>query len=112
MDTKVSKELSNIELDKWPGMVVVGEQVSEAQAGIILLQTDYHILPHSQHGEDETWFKAMYAAAGYGWVYRDYNYDSENACSEDMRKRISSLDIQYLHNDRINSSWIGGLHDT
>jgi hypothetical protein len=105
---------------KWPRLLVVGENVTEQQADEILIRTnEWGWL----HGNDRAWSAAVEHVAGtYGrpgevdkapgedhdaWVVRwRAQMDQMRAWEE----RIGVLQLSYLSNEQVMSSWIGGPH--
>jgi hypothetical protein len=89
------------DLTKWPRLIVVGKKVTETQANEILLRTDSWWLSTN----DKRWQAAIYELAGiptnpeYGWPQ-----------PSDFTREINALQLHYLHNEQIVSSWIGGPH--
>lgn len=113
------KELFAKGLPKWPALLVVGETVTKEQAWEILiktarltyLSTNNHKMRHKIY---EYIFKVkLDASKHYHSVYDVFNYDHVK-----YNEEIAKLEkfgyigdkLEYLHNDRILSSWIGGPH--
>ena len=94
-------DLYSVDLPKWPAMVVVGQDVSEAQAAEVILRTD--IAPNfSLAGNNKS-----YAA-----LLQDlFPFKGEDfAQVREFKKKHGILDLEYLTNRRIISSWVGGPH--
>ena len=91
------------DLDKWPRLLVVGKPVTPEQANDILIRTDSWILCLN----DRAWAKAAYRAAGV--VLAHYGMPGLEEL-RDFRARMGVLDLAYMANARIGSSWIGGPH--
>ena len=90
-------------LDKWPRLLVDGAPVSQAQAKDILIRTDSWVLCTNDKG----WERTVYRAAGIPLAQHGMpGWDELKA----FRARMGVLDLSYLHNARIASSWIGGPH--
>lgn len=93
-----------MELTKWPRLLVAGDAVSEDQADDILVRTDGWYMATN----DRSWQATVYRIAGievddrYGWP--------ATAALQDFRTRARVLDLSYLNNSQIASSWIGGPH--
>lgn len=88
------------DLTKWPRLLVVGESVTHEQANEILIRTNNWWY---QHTNDHVWNVVVAQSAhlktddiGYLVVTREF------------RDEIGALNLQYLNNDWIGSSWIGG----
>lgn len=117
-----NKEYFNLDLPKWPGVLVIGDPISRDQAAEIIIRTDdlYFssndrefekllnneiygvesdtlnltdaITEHVLHGiKGTSWEKA--------WAYKDQKV-----------KDLGVLNLSYMKNSRILSSWIGGPH--
>jgi hypothetical protein len=119
-------DLLNIGLIKWPALVVKGESVTEDQAKEILIRTDSMYL----HCNDDEW-NSLINGKLYGVDPKllSGRYDSVD---EELRKKhniyekdytslwnikdlykgeVGIIDgLEYLHNNRIASSWVGGAH--
>jgi hypothetical protein len=98
----------NVSWPKWPGLLVVGEKISEEQAAEILLKTQNWFLLDTISQESLLYkeLKKIYVSS----------FPEEDRISDiDMdfdiiEQKIQPLEVNYLSNDRIYSSWIGGLH--
>lgn len=86
---------------KWPAMIVVGEKVTKDQAKEILIRTDRHRLDFSYAGNDHNYRKQLEACLP---------KSPEQDFKESLCKSYGVLELEYLSNDRIVSSWIGGPH--
>lgn len=94
---------------KWPGLLVVGEKISEEQAADILLKT-------------QSWYSLEYDISKDSLLYKELkkiyvsSFPEEDRISDIpmnfdiIEQKIQPLELNYLSNDRISSSWIGGLH--
>jgi hypothetical protein len=82
--------------------LVVGEPVTEEQANEILIRT----MPYSLFTNDKDWERQVCEVLGVGREpkYGMPSHDSLKAARESLR----CLDLHYLENWRIASSWIGG----
>lgn len=97
------------DLTKWPRLLVLGEPVTREQANEILVRTDDWWMGTN----DRAWEQAVYALAAevghpgspYGGSVTDH-FPAVMAWQE----RLGILDLHYLDNRRIASSWIGGPH--
>ena len=104
---KASDEL----LTKWPRLVVAGESVTEKQANEILIRTD----SMRWHTNDRDWSRTVSQITGVpqlDWqVKRDVqDIGSVLEAQVEARHRLGYIDLQYLSNHRIASTWIGGPH--
>lgn len=91
------------ELTKWPRLLVVGQPVTRQQANEILVRTNYWYLSTNDH----EWRREVYYLI-------DMPTDTYGRPSwqdvEAFHKSINVLDLEYLGNRQIASSWIGGPH--
>lgn len=97
------------DLTKWPRLLVVGESVTREQANEILIRTDDWWFGTNDHA----WEQAIYSVAGeYGHPGSPYSGQAVGhyAAARAWQERLGVLDLHYLENKRIASSWIGGPH--
>jgi len=120
-----NKEFFQKGLPKWPALVVDGHSVTAEQAAEILIRTNTYIT------SNETEFVSQAKALIYGLTLDDPSeYDADVKAIEKIlgvsaegpgwnkifeyreakEKELGVLDIYYLSNHRICSSWIGGPH--
>ncbi|WP_157253151.1 hypothetical protein [Nonomuraea typhae] len=104
------------DLTKWPRLLVVGETVTREQANEILIRTD----GLSPCINDRAWARTVkdlatefgrppaydYSRMGEEPGSRREHYEADQA----WRARMGLLDLHYLGNSRIASSWLGGPH--
>jgi len=122
MSKKALADLPNVNLNKWPAMIVHGEKVTTEQAAEILIRTDSHIPKPSSNTHDYDkqvcrLFGVPYNGCGGEkdpWPPYDKAPDGfyrENwKALERLEKRMKTIPLGYLNNSRIVSSWIGGPH--
>lgn len=91
-------------LPKWPEMRVSGTRVSAEQAQEIIIRTDSFFDWGSCN--DKEWCKALGEVMGVEWA--DYHLDWEGL--KKASERVGHLRLNYLSNDQIASSYIGGPH--
>jgi hypothetical protein len=91
-----------MELTKWPRLLVEGEPVTEQQANEILIRTNSWFLSSN----DRAWEELVYELAGIERTGQFGYPDRESLAA--FRERAKVLDLSYLDNERIVSSWIGG----
>ena len=117
------EEFFNLDLPKWPALLVVGKPVTREQAMEIILRTDdlyfssndrsfnkllneyfydIEITDESYGGDSKAIAKKLNVAENDYHPIWDYR--------EQKSSEIKSLDLHYLSNSRIVSSWIGGAH--
>ena len=105
------------DLTKWPRLLVVGENVTREQANEILIRTDNW----SPCTNDKAWETAVCALGDeYGmpvnapWRLKPGEYSERwreiEARRQASRERLGILELHYLGNARIASSWFGGPH--
>lgn len=120
------QDFFNIGLPKWPALVVVGQPVTRSQAMEILIRTDplwfssndnafnrqlneffYDLkLPSTRYGAED---KAIKLKLGLdpdakGVWNQVYEY------KENYKEAVGQLDLEYLTNEQVVSSWVGGPH--
>lgn len=100
--------VSVTEYTKWPRLLVVGDDVTSEQANDILVRTDDWWI----HTNDTAWETAVNAI---GEEYGMPVYSARLGGGPDLwremaarKQRMGVLDLHYLENARIASSWIGG----
>lgn len=93
-------------LDKWPRLIVVGEAVTEEQAMEIIIRTQHLYYFHSN---DKAWQNLVETAFGVRDIeeFRG-NYQNWQKLMDARKAELGTLDLEYLTNARIISSWIGG----
>jgi hypothetical protein len=99
--------IEDIELPKWTGLLVVGDSVTVEQAEEIIIRT-------SDWGYDLFNNDKSFLNNEIKNIYRESlpieELISEVKLDEDIfYQKIDHLSLSYLDNDRIDSSWIGGL---
>lgn len=109
----IKDKADEISLPKWPAMVVKGRNVTPLQAAEIIIKTDSHLPDFKYAGNDDNLAKQMNALFGIPWQeHGDKNFD-HNLFWETKQKltnKLGHLEIGYLTNDRIISSYVGGPH--
>lgn len=95
---------------KWPALIVKGERVTRDQAAEILIRTNCWPCSSNSHEKDA----AFNAIAGLPVRPENSAFPGEwgkhwnalqNRCEE-----LGVLRLDYLHNARLTSSWVGGAH--
>lgn len=119
------KEFFELGLPKWPALAVVGKAVTQEQAFEILIRTDYLYFSSNDREFDKQLNEAMFDVQIENAVHdslrdaicKKLGLDPKgNVWNEvDDYKRpflesVKKLDLEYLHNSQIVSSWIGGPH--
>lgn len=107
--------ICNTDLGKWPLLVVKGDPVTREQANDILIRTNswWHFFTN-----DKGWGRKVADIVGFPIEPDYYAIDDMDkrmpmikaymAEMEAFRKEIGVLDLEYMHNARIASAWIGG----
>lgn len=107
--TVEDENILNVGLPKWPAMVVVGENVTHFQAAEILLRTDYHFPDFSYAGNNKHHRNELMKLVGAG-DSDEMDWRELMDKMTEFRTRVKKVDLEYLNNDQIMSSWIGGPH--
>lgn len=104
-------------LPKWPALLVEGEMVSSDQAAEILIRTgQWPVMTN-----DKRWERTIANLSGsYPSSYRVHGgmpQEAQTAAYEDwdeanyvFKEKYGVLDLNYLTNERVASSWVGGAH--
>lgn len=100
--------IEDIELPKWPGLLIIGDSVTKDQAAEILIRTNDWYGFFNNH-------KNNFLLDEIKKIYKETlpveELISEIKIDEDIfNNKINKLLLNHLHNDRIDSSWIGGLN--
>lgn len=113
----MDQSLFKIALPKWPLLVVLGKPVSIDQAEEIILRTDYYVTyPQSNDKKfDREYCKLINRPLNYENGHKVHpngtkTHVIQSETDQKFLKKINSLDIYCLRNQRINSSYIGGRH--
>lgn len=117
------QEFFDLDLPKWPALLVVGKPVTREQAMEIILRTDDLYFSSNDHS-----FNKLLNEYFYDIEVTDEYYGGENKAiakklnieendyksiwnyKDQKNSEIKSLNLEYLQNSRIVSSWIGGAH--
>ena len=128
-ETMANKDFFERGLPKWPALIVTGKAVTKEQASEIIIRTN----GDSSCNDNE--FSNRVAELIYDVKIPDHlihNYDQVNTAIEkklgieegeerekwskvwgyrdEKRAELEIIELSYLHNSRICSSWIGGPH--
>jgi hypothetical protein len=116
-------EFFELNLPKWPALLVVGKPVTREQAMEIILRTDDLHFSSNDHSFDkllnEYFYEIEIADSSYGGsskaIAKKLNIEEKEYkliwdYEEQKNSEIKSLNLSYLQNSRIVSSWIGGAH--
>jgi hypothetical protein len=99
--------MEDMEWPKWPKLLMVGETVKPEQAMEILIRTNHWYMLEYNYDQDiigET-IKKFYTKT----LASEYQIGENKIDGEDLIKKLDALELNYLENARIQSSWIGGL---
>jgi hypothetical protein len=116
------QEFFNLNLPKWPALLVVGKPVTREQAMEILIRTDslYFSCNDYEFSKQlsEYLFDVELERAGFNQentaIAKKLGVDESNSWAEIFNYKeakiaeVDSIPLNYLENDRIVSSWIGG----
>lgn len=116
----MEKNLFEVELPKWPALVVIGESVTKEQAMEILIRTDsLYFGCNDKEWEEELNFIVFgfktrniddKLKEKHGILPKDGYRPEFYEIKESYQNRYAPIQLQYLNNHRIASSWIGGAH--
>ncbi len=119
MKTRVKKsELLARHLPKWPALIVKGKPVTKEQAMEIIVRTDSFSFCSNDKEFEKDIHEMVYGVRA-DWIglndaiQKKYNLPSLNETwqkIEEINKKYNLLQLGYLNNHRILSSWIGGPH--
>lgn len=108
MNVSIKSKLDplSVDLPKWSALVVSGKDVSLRDAAEILIRTDRHFPDFRYSGNNRNLRRDLNA------IFEIPSRDSDHVQKSifNLRKRLKVLDLSYLANDQIMSSWIGGPH--
>lgn len=102
------EEVFKIGLPKWPQCVINGDKVTEEQALEIIRRTDDFFLCLGW-SDSEICVKSMQICR---YPERSNFTDLNEYCEavDKFREKWGVIETEYIFNDWINSSWIGGYH--
>jgi hypothetical protein len=114
----MNEELFNKGLPKWPALIVVGKPVTEQQAMAINIMTDRFSFCSNDREFEKQIHGIIYDVEA-SWSDLSDSLQEKHGLTGfndvwDLKERMVSkygpLDLTYLSNSRIVSSWIGGPH--
>lgn len=117
-----NKDYFQISLPKWPALLVVGKPVTKEQAMEIIIRTDSFSFSTNDESFKQALCKYFYdvnfteryqslydaVRTKLGLTEKDWNKISEYI--DEKNKELGLINLNYLDNHRIVSSWIGGPH--
>ena len=92
----------NVNLSKWPAMVVVGNSVTPEQAKIILVRT---MSPYISTND-----RVFEADINRAMGIKDSQSEARYESIREVSKRYGMLNLEYLQNHQVASCYIGGPH--
>lgn len=116
-----NEQFFEIKLPKWPCLIVKGQPVTKDQAKSILIRTDDLSFSTNDYRFAAELYKLFYGVSSdfsltdvslYHFFKKGDTYDWKECDKLEKKvfKELGKLDLEYLHNKRIVSSWIGGTH--
>jgi hypothetical protein len=119
MKTRVKKsELLQRGLPKWPALIVKGKPVTQEQAMEIIVRTDHFSFCSNDKEFEKDIHELIYGVRA-DWLglndaikekYRLKDFNETWEKQESLEAKYKILDLSYMSNHRILSSWIGGPH--
>lgn len=111
------KDFENIELTKWPLMLVKGEKVTEDQAAEIIIRTSNFYFSTNDRDFEKELYSHIYGVYSDHFDIADKIAKRDNISLQEAQKKEASINqsygllcLNYLSNERIASCWIGGPH--
>lgn len=96
------KELFDLELPKWPMLLVVGKAITKDQAAQVLIRTGSFYFSSN----DKQFCMQLCNVSDMEW--KDYAPKGEGMQANTIKYQV--LPLTYLQNHQVTSSWIGGPH--
>lgn len=96
--------------NKWPAMIVKGDNVTVDQATEILIRTDHNAPNFTYAGNNKAFAEKLNELFGIREKRDDESFSDYWEVTDKIRKKYKILSLRYLVNDQIVSSWIGGPH--
>lgn len=112
----MTKEKEYPALPKWPALIVTGKPITEEQAEeVIVRTTGWSYLSTNEHRARKNVYEMLRDRFGWEFTYNLYDgdmtdWEHDRKAGDDMQEALGLLDIEYLQNARVLSSWIGGPH--
>lgn len=107
------EKLSSIELPKWPQCCIWGEPITKEQALEIIRRTDMFF--EHQFGNNHSFVEEATKILGIP-QREDYKnggdkaWDAYDAAEKEWRDKWQFISLEYLYNDWVSCSWVGGPH--
>jgi hypothetical protein len=105
----------NVDLTKWPHMIVAGKPITKEQTYEIMIRTtSLYFCSNSKNTEDEL-YEILDKTLKFEYEInkKEDEYQKRwSKCSkrQELLKQYNQLDLYYLQNHRILSCWVGGPH--
>lgn len=111
-------DLLNVNLPKWPQLMIVGEDVSVEQAKDIIFRTDSFLTDSSRFsGGNAQEFNRTYreeAGLDFSWLSEDQEQDLplqfDFEVAQRVRQRIGFVHLNYIESDWASCPFVGGPH--
>lgn len=113
-----NQEFFNKSLPKWPGLLVIGKPVTKEQAMEIVLRTDRLDFSCNDREWSKQLNKIVYNVESTGRSINDAikeqlgitDWNEQFEYQVKQKNLLNPLELDYLQNSQIASSWIGGAH--
>lgn len=104
----MKKDIFGTYLPKWPAFIVKGKPVTKNQAKEIIIRTDNFRFCSNDREFEKDIHEIIYGERStWGEIIEMPGYFEKK---ESKRKELRVLELEYLHNSQIMSSYIGGPH--
>lgn len=102
----MEESLPYADLPKWSRLVISGDNVTPEQAAEIILRTSDMYF----HSNDHEWRQQIQKLLGIHSDKDPTSYFPDSDKVEKVREELGILELEYLQNSQIASSYIGGPH--
>jgi hypothetical protein len=106
----MSDEYIDVYLPKWPALVIQGDNISVDQAAEILIKTDSNRFDFSFAGNDRNLRHKLSELFNCPKIPKTMNWQDSSVVRDEHRQSHGYVELSYLNNSRIVSSYIGGPH--
>lgn len=110
---RTEKELLEVNLPKWPQCLIKGKKISEEQALEIIRRTDSFLCNPPYVRDKDVFGKWVVDTLQIPCEFASDDYEETKFmydCYKNWADRFGCLQLEYLYNDWIYSSFIGGCH--
>lgn len=103
-------DLLNLELTKWPQLVVTGKNVTTEQAAEIIIRTTNLWFTSNEEDIEEKLYEIIDKTFKFTYEIdkNTKNSGEKKALRRDLLSNYNSLDLHYLENERIVNCWVDG----